>query len=87
LLDGAGVIGLALVGEHRDAHLGLGHVALLVGARLGFAQFAFFLRGNLLALEGFDLLHRDLARAQLVEDDFHILILTRRGRRANQHFL
>ena len=50
LLQGALVFGLTLVGLDGDAQFGLGDVALLFGAGLRFAQFAFLAGRSLLAV-------------------------------------
>ena len=44
------------------------------GAGLGLAQFTFLACGSLLAIVGFDLFDRDLARAKLVQDDLDLLV-------------
>ena len=77
LLHRALVFGLALVGLDGDAQLRFGDVALLFGAGLGLAQLALLAGGRLLAVVGFDLLDRDLARAQLVQDDLDLLVVRR----------
>ena len=87
LLHGTLVFSFALVGLHGDAQLRFGNIALLFGTRFSLTQLALFGGCGLLAGVGLDLLHGDLALAELGQDGFNGFISSHRGRRANQHFL
>jgi hypothetical protein len=88
LLLGAGQIGLTGVLLHLDRQLALGDRRLLLGARLGLAQLALLLGGELLPLVGADLLVGDLPLAQLGQDLLDLVVALGAGpRRADQHLL
>src|SRR5262249_30768424 len=95
--ESAGLIGVlrrarqrsaAFILLYLDRNLGLRDRGLLLGARFGFAQFAFFLRRQALALIGADLFVGNLALTQLGQNALDLVVaLGAWPRRADQHFL
>ena len=87
LLARIGELRLALVLPDLDGERGGGDIGLLFRHRLLLAQRALLHGGDFLQLVGLDLLHRDLAIAQLGQDLLDAALRGLGARRADQHLL